>query len=92
MSIIKFKNVEKTYDETTVIEDFSLDIQEKEFVVLLGPSGSGKSTTLRMLAGLEEISNGEIHIKDKVINTWKWLRKNVLNKQMIIYVLIYTQM
>lgn len=68
MSIIKFENIEKIYDETTVIENFSLDIQEKEFVVLLGPSGSGKSTTLRMLAGLEEISSGKIQIKDKVIN------------------------
>lgn len=68
MSIIKFEHIEKKYDETTVIENFSLDIREKEFVVLLGPSGSGKSTTLRMLAGLEEISSGEIHIKDKVVN------------------------
>lgn len=68
MSIIQFQKIKKDYDETTVIEDFSLDIQEKEFVVLLGPSGSGKSTTLRMLAGLEEITGGELLIKDKVVN------------------------
>lgn len=68
MSIIKFKNIEKEFDGTTVIEDFSLSIQEKEFIVLLGPSGSGKSTTLRMLAGLEAITSGEIHIKDKIVN------------------------
>lgn len=68
MSIIKFKNIKKEFDGTTVIEDFSLSIQEKEFIVLLGPSGSGKSTTLRMLAGLEAISGGEIYIKDKVVN------------------------
>lgn len=69
MSIIEFKNVKKTFDgDVTVIEDFSLKIEEKEFVVLLGPSGSGKSTSLRMLAGLEEISGGEISIKDRVVN------------------------
>lgn len=69
MSIIEFKQVKKTFDEdVTVIEDFSLAIEEKEFVVLLGPSGSGKSTSLRMLAGLEEISGGEILIKDRVVN------------------------
>ena len=69
MSIIEFKNIKKTYDNgSTVIEDFSLDIKEGEFVVFLGPSGSGKSTSLRMLAGLEEISGGDLMIRGQRVN------------------------
>ena len=50
------------------VQDFNLDIADKEFIVLVGPSGCGQSTTLRMIAGLEEISEGELYIGDKLVN------------------------
>ena len=69
MANISFKNVRKTYDNgVTVIDGLNLDIQDKEFVVLVGPSGCGKSTTLRMIAGLEDISAGELYIDDQLMN------------------------
>ena len=52
----------------TAVSDFCLDIEDKEFIVLVGPSGCGKSTTLRMVAGLEEISSGELYIGDRLVN------------------------
>lgn len=69
-SVIELKNVSKSYDngETTVIRDFNLSIEEKEFVVFVGPSGCGKSTTLRMIAGLELISSGDLMMKGKRMN------------------------
>jgi multiple sugar transport system ATP-binding protein len=69
MASVSFNNVQKTYgNQTKVIHGISFDIQNGEFVVLVGPSGCGKSTLLRMLAGLEEISGGEISIDNTVIN------------------------
>ena len=68
MSAIVCSHVDKTYGATTVIHDLNLSIEEHEFVVFLGPSGCGKSTLLRMLAGLEEISGGEVSIGGKVVN------------------------
>ena len=70
MATIKFSNVAKSFDngKVTVIPDLSLEIADKEFVVLVGPSGCGKSTTLRMIAGLEDISSGELYINDKLVN------------------------
>ncbi len=69
MAGISFKNVEKTYENgVTVIKDLNLDINDKEFVVLVGPSGCGKSTTLRMIAGLESVTAGELYIGDRLIN------------------------
>lgn len=70
MATIKFRNVAKSFDngKVTVIPDLSLEIKDKEFVVLVGPSGCGKSTTLRMIAGLEDISGGELCIDEKVVN------------------------
>lgn len=68
MSQVLLKKVVKKYGETKVIHDIDLDIQDSEFIVLVGPSGCGKSTTLRMIAGLESISGGEICIGDKVVN------------------------
>lgn len=66
MPIIELKNIQKSYDaHTKVIDDFNLSIEEGEFVVFLGPSGCGKSTTLRMIAGLESISEGDLVIKGK---------------------------
>ncbi len=69
MAGITFKNVVKTYDNgVTVIPDLNLEIKDKEFVVLVGPSGCGKSTTLRMIAGLESISEGDLYIGDRRVN------------------------
>ena len=69
MAGITFKNVVKTYDNgVTVIPDLNMEIKDKEFVVLVGPSGCGKSTTLRMIAGLEGISSGDLYIGDTRMN------------------------
>jgi multiple sugar transport system ATP-binding protein len=68
MSSVQIRNVSKSYAQTSIIKDISVDIPDGEFVVLVGPSGCGKSTLLRMIAGLEEITGGEIEIAGKVIN------------------------
>lgn len=69
MASVKLKNVKKIYGKDTVaVQNFNLDIKDKEFVVFVGPSGCGKSTTLRMIAGLEDISEGTIEIDDVVVN------------------------
>ncbi len=68
MAEVTFHHVKKAYGPVTVIPDLNLDIQDHEFMVLVGPSGCGKSTALRMIAGLEEITGGEIEIGDRVVN------------------------
>ncbi len=69
MSAIKLTNVKKIYDKKVIaVHDFNLDIADKEFIVFVGPSGCGKSTTLRMIAGLEEISEGTVEIDGRVVN------------------------
>ena len=69
MASLSLKNVTKVYPNGFVgVKDFSLEIADKEFIIFVGPSGCGKSTTLRMIAGLEEISSGELKIGDKVVN------------------------
>lgn len=69
MANISLKNIYKIYPgDVTAVTDFNLEIDDKEFIILVGPSGCGKSTTLRMIAGLEEISKGEIYIGDTLIN------------------------
>ena len=68
MSSVSFRHVHKRFGDVNVIKDFNLEIADKEFMVFVGPSGCGKSTNLRMLAGLEEISEGEILIGDRVVN------------------------
>ena len=65
---ISFRNVSKRFGDTRVVDDLSLEIRDGEFVVLLGPSGCGKTTTLRMLAGLETMSSGDIFIGDERVN------------------------
>ena len=69
MASITLKNIVKTYDnKVTVIPGLDLEIHDKEFIILVGPSGCGKSTTLRMIAGLEEITAGELYIGEKKVN------------------------
>ena len=69
MASVSLQHIYKVYSgNVTAVSDFTLDIEDKEFIVLVGPSGCGKSTTLRMVAGLEEISDGELYIGDKLVN------------------------
>ena len=70
MASIHFKNVTKTYDgaKSPVVPNLNLEIKDKEFIILVGPSGCGKSTTLRMIAGLESVTEGELYIGDKLVN------------------------
>lgn len=68
MAKVIFKDIKKSYDDVEVVKHFDFVVEDGEFVVFLGPSGCGKSTTLRMLAGLETITSGEIYIDDRLIN------------------------
>ncbi len=69
MASVRLENVTKVFDKSVIAaKDVNIEIKDKEFMVLVGPSGCGKSTTLRMIAGLEEITGGEIYIGDKLIN------------------------
>lgn len=69
MANLVLKNINKVYDNNVqAVFDFNLDIQDKEFIVFVGPSGCGKSTTLRMIAGLEDITSGEFYVDEKLMN------------------------
>ncbi len=68
MARVQFNHVYKNFNKTEVVHDINLDIADKEFLVLVGPSGCGKSTCLRMIAGLEDVTDGEIIIGDRVVN------------------------
>ncbi|HWQ78981.1 MAG TPA: sn-glycerol-3-phosphate ABC transporter ATP-binding protein UgpC [Anaerovoracaceae bacterium] len=69
MAKISLKNIKKIYPGNVVaVQDFNLEIEDNEFIILVGPSGCGKSTTLRMIAGLEDISEGELYIGDRLVN------------------------
>src|SRR5436189_1358671 len=68
MAQVTLRKIVKKYDDTEAVRGIDLDIADKEFVVLVGPSGCGKSTTLRMIAGLEEITGGEIAVDGEVVN------------------------
>ena len=68
MAEVNLKNLTKKYGDVVAVQDMNLKIPHNEFLVLVGPSGCGKSTTLRMIAGLEEISGGEIYIGDELVN------------------------
>ena len=69
MAKVSLKHIYKIYDgDVTAVKDCNIEIEDKEFVVLVGPSGCGKSTTLRMVAGLEDISKGELYIDGKLVN------------------------
>ena len=73
MARVIFQNVTKLYggNPTPAVRDLSMEVEDKEFLVLVGPSGCGKSTALRMVAGLEEITGGQILIGDRVVNDWR---------------------
>src|SRR5207302_8812008 len=68
MAQVMLRKIVKKYDDTEAVRGIDLDIADKEFVVLVGPSGCGKSTTLRMIAGLEDITGGEIAVDGEVVN------------------------
>ncbi|HEU0002052.1 MAG TPA: sn-glycerol-3-phosphate ABC transporter ATP-binding protein UgpC [Ktedonobacteraceae bacterium] len=68
MARVKFEHVYKSFNKVEVVHDINMDIADKEFLVLVGPSGCGKSTCLRMIAGLEDVTSGEIYIGDRVVN------------------------
>ena len=69
MASLSLRHIYKKYPGNVVaVKDVNLEIKDKEFIVLVGPSGCGKSTTLRMIAGLEEISEGELYIGDRLVN------------------------
>ena len=69
MASISCRHIDKTYPNGfTAVTDFNLEIADKEFIIFVGPSGCGKSTTLRMIAGLEDITGGELYIGDKLVN------------------------
>ena len=68
MAVVKLENVSKSWGDFKAVDDFNLTIENEEFLVLLGPSGCGKTTTMRMIAGLEELSSGTIKIDDVIVN------------------------
>ena len=68
MASVTYRNVTKRWGDVEAVKDLSIEIPDGEFLVFVGPSGCGKSTSLRMLAGLEEITEGEILIGDRVVN------------------------
>ena len=73
MASLSLKNVSKVYPNGFVaVKDFNLEVQDKEFIIFVGPSGCGKSTTLRMIAGLEEISLGRYHAGHPQISGGSW--------------------
>ena len=68
MASVTFEHVTKRFGDVVAVNDLNIEIDDKEFLVLVGPSGCGKTTRLRMLAGLEEITEGNIYIGDRVVN------------------------
>ena len=68
MASVTLKNIIKRFKTVTAVDDLCIEIQDREFAVLVGPSGCGKTTALRMIAGLETVTSGEIHIGDRLVN------------------------
>ena len=71
MASVTFEHVYKRWGDVTAVNDLSISVEDKEFLVFVGPSGCGKTTSLRLLAGLEEISDGTIKIGERVVNDVK---------------------
>ena len=78
MATVTFDHMYKRYgDDVIAVNDLNLEVKDGEFVILVGPSGCGKSTALRMIAGLEDISEGELRIGDEVVNDKKTIQIHV---------------
>jgi multiple sugar transport system ATP-binding protein len=77
MARLSLRNLSKTYGEVAALRDVSLDINDREFFVLLGPTGAGKTTTLRCIAGLEKPESGEIRIDNDIVNGWSAAQRDV---------------
>ena len=77
MGRVVLKNLTKKFEEFVAVQNVNLEINDREFVVLVGPSGCGKTTTLRMIAGLEEITEGEIYINDRLVNDVTAKKRNI---------------
>ncbi|QKV19074.1 ABC transporter ATP-binding protein [Oricola thermophila] len=77
MATVSLKNLVKKYGQLEVVHSIGLDVNDREFIALVGPSGCGKSTTLRMIAGLEDITSGEIRIGDRVVNDLPPRQRNI---------------
>ena len=77
MAELSFRNISKSYGDVEVVAGFNLEVRNHEFIVFLGPSGCGKSTILRMIAGLEEISGGELQIDGQVVNQLSPRERNI---------------
>ena len=75
--IVELKNISKSYDGETVLDNINLYIRENEFITLLGPSGCGKTTTLRMIAGFETPDQGEVYFEGKVLNDIPPYKRNI---------------
>ena len=68
MASVTLDRVTKRFGEVTAVQDLSIEVEDREFLVMVGPSGCGKSTTLRLIAGLEELSDGNIYIGENLVN------------------------
>ena len=78
MANIQFSHISKTFmSGTEAVKNFNLEVEDGEFLVIVGSSGCGKSTVLRMVAGLEDISAGELKIDGKVVNDWEPKKRNI---------------
>ena len=77
MATVSLKNLVKKYGQLEVVHSINLDVRDREFIALVGPSGCGKSTTLRMIAGLEDITGGEVWIGDRVVNDLPPRQRNI---------------
>ena len=79
MKKLVLKNVTKRFGQVVAVNDLSLDIEDREFIVLVGPSGCGKTTALRMIAGLEEADDGDIYINNRLVNDLPPKNRTVIN-------------
>ena len=77
MASVELRNINKSFGSEQVLHDINLEVKEEEFVVLVGPSGCGKSTTLRIIAGLEDVTKGEVIINNKVVNLIEPQHRNI---------------
>ena len=92
MATIELKNIEKSFGNNKVINNFNIKINDGEFIVLVGPSGCGKSTLLRMISGLESIDKGEIHLNNKIINNFLHLYLLPIHKSSAFYFSLFVSM